>query len=104
MRPAIATHRAPAGLPPARPVLPAHDDQVPVADGHAGQRRAGIALGRLDDYAHVARLAAGRSLEHLADQLRRRLSLLSPLEEHDHVRVHRMPVVAAAVPGQAQRP
>jgi hypothetical protein len=85
-------------------VLPAHDDQVPVADGYAGQGRAGIALGRPDGDGDVAWLAAGRSPERVTDQLRRRLTLLGPLEEHDYMRMRRVPVAAAAVPREAQCP
>jgi hypothetical protein len=85
-------------------VLPAHHDQVPVAGGDAGQYRAGIALGRADGHGDVARQAAGRGPERIADQLRRRVTLLGPAEEQDNTRVSNVTVVAAAVPGQAQCP
>jgi hypothetical protein len=85
-------------------VLPAHDDQVPVAGGDAAQRCTRIALGRPDGDGDIARLAAGRSPERVTDQLRRRLTLLGPLEEHDYMPMRRVPVVAAAVPREAQCP
>jgi hypothetical protein len=91
-------------MPPDRPVLLAHDDQVPVAGGDAGQYRARVALGRTDGHGDVARQAADRGLERVADQLGRCVTLLGAVEEQDNTRVRQVPAVAAAVPGQAQCP
>jgi hypothetical protein len=91
-------------MPPARSVLDAHDDQVPVAGGDASQRRTGVALGRPDGHRDIARLAASRGLECVTDHLRRRLTLLGSVEEQDDTRVRQVPVMSASVPGQAQCP
>jgi hypothetical protein len=91
-------------MPPDRPVLLTNDDQVAVASGDAGQHRTGIALGRPDGYSHVVRLAAGRGPERVADQLRRRVTLLGSPEEDDNARMREVPVTAPAVPGQSQCP